>query len=220
MGISRRAPTLASAVQQSVVLCDHSRWCNNQRRHALRHICPRLILLWHADFHASKLFGNKSFKCFAVLRWQCLALLPLPSRPYHVYNGLAVRPSRNMAHFARSHPLLPMLHILAAKALYHMSARNHKTRINDPSNRSLPLQRGLLITLLISLPISCYIALLYCSAPMQLMAFNRNLPREDLRSGGVGFLMPCHSTPGHAYVHRMELADGRIWALGCEPPLH
>ncbi|KAJ7709677.1 Alg9-like mannosyltransferase family-domain-containing protein [Mycena rosella] len=117
------------------------------------------------------------------------------------------------------HPLLPMLHVFAAKALYDMSARNHKTRINGPSNRFLPLQRGLLITLLISLPISCYIALLYCSAPMQVMAFIRNLPREDLQSGGVGFLMPCHSTPGHAYVHRMELADGRIWALGCEPPL-
>ncbi|KAJ6597114.1 glycosyltransferase family 22 protein [Mycena vulgaris] len=117
------------------------------------------------------------------------------------------------------HPLLPVLHVFAAKTLYDMSASNHKTRINNPSKQVLPLQRRLLIILLISLPISCYIALLYCAAPIQVMAFIRNLPREELQNGGVGFLMPCHSTPGHAYLHRKELAGGRMWALGCEPPL-
>ncbi|KAJ7444883.1 glycosyltransferase family 22 protein [Mycena latifolia] len=116
------------------------------------------------------------------------------------------------------HPLLPMLHVFAAKASYDMSTSALKTRINDPSKRPLPLQRRILITLLISLPISCYIALLYCSAPIQVMSFIRSLPREELQNG-VGFLMPCHSTPGHAYLHRKELADGRMWALGCEPPL-
>ncbi|KAJ7085838.1 glycosyltransferase family 22 protein [Mycena belliarum] len=117
------------------------------------------------------------------------------------------------------HPLLPMLHIFAAKALHDLSASNHKNRINHPSKRSIPLQRRFLITLLISLPISCYIALLYCSAPIEVMAFLRNLPRGELGNGGVGFLMPCHSTPGQAYLHRPELAAGRLWALGCEPPL-
>ncbi|KAJ7087817.1 glycosyltransferase family 22 protein [Mycena epipterygia] len=115
------------------------------------------------------------------------------------------------------HPLLPMLHVFATKALHDISTSDDRTRINAPSKRHLP--RRPLITLLITLPISCYIMLLYCSAPIEVMAFIRGLPREELRNGGVGFLMPCHSTPGHAYLHRKELADGRMWALGCEPPL-
>ncbi|KAJ3567955.1 hypothetical protein NP233_g6034 [Leucocoprinus birnbaumii] len=32
----------------------------------------------------------------------------------------------------------------------------------------------------------------------------------------VGFLMPCHSTPGQAYLHR---PTWEVWSLGCEPPL-
>ncbi|KAJ7510092.1 glycosyltransferase family 22 protein [Mycena galericulata] len=117
------------------------------------------------------------------------------------------------------HPLLPMLHVFATKALYDMSALDRKTRTTGPSSGSFRLQRRHLITLLLTLPMSCYIALLYCSAPIQVMAFIRSIPREELRDGGVGLLMPCHSTPGHAYLHRPELADGRMWALGCEPPL-
>ncbi|KAF8211969.1 Alg9-like mannosyltransferase family-domain-containing protein [Mycena galopus ATCC 62051] len=89
----------------------------------------------------------------------------------------------------------------------------------NPSKQSLPLQRRLRIIVLLTLPVSCYIALLYCSAPIEVMAFIRSLPRDELRDGGVGFLMPCHSTPGHAYLHRPELANGKMWALGCEPPL-
>ncbi|KAJ6497068.1 glycosyltransferase family 22 protein [Mycena vitilis] len=97
------------------------------------------------------------------------------------------------------HPLLPLLHVFAAK--------------------SIPSHGRLWTTLLFTLPISCYIVLLYCSGPIQVMDFIRGLPRQELRDGGVGFLMPCHSTPGHAYLHRKELANGRMWALGCEPPL-
>ncbi|KAJ6630591.1 glycosyltransferase family 22 protein [Mycena sp. CBHHK59/15] len=104
------------------------------------------------------------------------------------------------------HPLLPLLHVFAAKALVDMSTTPR-------------IRWWTLIMLLLTLPISCYIALFYCSAPIQVMAFIQSLPREELRDGGLGFLMPCHSTPGHAYLHRKELADGRLWALGCEPPL-
>ncbi|KAF7294762.1 Mannosyltransferase [Mycena indigotica] len=75
------------------------------------------------------------------------------------------------------------------------------------------------ILLLFTLPATCYIVLLYCSGPIEVMAFLRGLPRQELATGGVGFLMPCHSTPGQAYLHRPELADGKLWALGCEPPL-
>ncbi|KAF7338111.1 Mannosyltransferase [Mycena venus] len=119
------------------------------------------------------------------------------------------------------HPLLPILHLFAAKTLCDVSVSSKNTHVEDqnPTKESLPLQRRLRIILLLTLPISCYIALLYCSAPIQVMTFIRGLPREELRDGGVGFLMPCHSTPGHAYLHRPELANGRMWALGCEPPL-
>ncbi|KAK7037923.1 mannosyltransferase [Favolaschia claudopus] len=119
------------------------------------------------------------------------------------------------------HPLLPLLHLLASKSLYDMSASSQGTPVNNRilSKYSPPLQRRFRITLLLTLPISCYIALFYCSAPIQVLGFIRNLPREELRDGGVGFLMPCHSTPGHAYLHRQELANGKMWALGCEPPL-
>ncbi|KAJ7724487.1 glycosyltransferase family 22 protein [Mycena maculata] len=109
------------------------------------------------------------------------------------------------------HPLLPILHVFAAKTLYDMS--DHQGHIN------YQLQRRLLAILLVTVPASCYIMFLYCNAPIRVMAFIRSLPREELRDGGVGFLMPCHSTPGHAYLHRPELAGGRLWALGCEPPL-
>ncbi|KAJ7272017.1 glycosyltransferase family 22 protein [Mycena haematopus] len=118
------------------------------------------------------------------------------------------------------HPLLPMLHLFATKSLGGMSTSSNETPMaNQNGSKSLILQRRLRIVLLSTLPISCYIALLYCSAPIEVMAFIRSLPREELRDGGVGFLMPCHSTPGHAYLHRPELANGKMWALGCEPPL-
>jgi phosphatidylinositol glycan class B len=119
------------------------------------------------------------------------------------------------------HPLLPMLHLFATKSFYDMSASRNTTRKGNqsPSKQYFPLERRWQITLLLTLPISCYITLLYCGAPIQVMAFIRSLPRDELRDGGVGFLMPCHSTPGHAYLHRQELANGRMWALGCEPPL-
>jgi phosphatidylinositol glycan class B len=114
------------------------------------------------------------------------------------------------------HPLLPLLHVFAAKALVDMSSATSPPSLKT---RFPKIRRRFLALLLLTLPISCYIAFVYCSAPIQVMSFIRSLPREELRDGGLGFLMPCHSTPGHAYLHRKELADGRMWALGCEPPL-
>ncbi|KAJ7063457.1 glycosyltransferase family 22 protein [Mycena amicta] len=107
------------------------------------------------------------------------------------------------------HPLLPLLHLLAAKSFFDLS----QARVFMLSPRKLQ------IFLLLTVPATFYIVVLYCSAPIEVMAFLRSLPREDLSHGGVGFLMPCHSTPGQAYLHRKELAQGNMWALGCEPPL-
>ena len=50
------------------------------------------------------------------------------------------------------------------------------------------------------------------------MSYLRALPQDELGKG-VGFLMPCHSTPGSVYLHRQGIAEGQVWALSCEPPL-
>ena len=137
------------------------------------------------------------------------------------------------------HPILPLLHIFAAKSLVDLAYNSPRlsnrpkmgTRQKKPSQLrttrtfihswlGLPdIPQKNLIFLLMSLPVSMYIVLLYCSAPISVLSYIRAIPKEELGPSTVGYLMPCHSTPGHAYLHRKELADGGAWALGCEPPL-
>ena len=136
------------------------------------------------------------------------------------------------------HPILPLLHIFAAKSLVdlaynppHPSNRPGKriregkqsqprTRTFIHSRLGLPnIPNKTLFFLLLPLPASMYIVLFYCSAPISVLSYIRTIPKEELGQSAVGYLMPCHSTPGHAYLHRKELADGGMWALGCEPPL-
>ena len=139
------------------------------------------------------------------------------------------------------HPILPLLHIFAAKSLVDLAYNPPRppngsgkgTRQNEQSHSRTRSSRtfihswlGLpdipnttLFFLLMSLPVSMYIILLYCSAPISVLSYIRAIPKEELGHSTVGYLMPCHSIPGHAYLHRKELADGGMWALGCEPPL-
>ena len=139
------------------------------------------------------------------------------------------------------HPILPLLHIFAAKSLVDLAynpprpsngsgkgTRQNKQNQSRPrSSRTLihsrldlpDIPNKTLFLLLLSLPVSMYIVLLYCSAPISVLSYIRAIPTEELGHSTVGYLMPCHSTPGHAYLHRKELADGGMWALGCEPPL-
>lgn len=139
------------------------------------------------------------------------------------------------------HPILPLLHIFAAKSLVDLAYNSPRlsngsrkgTRQKKPSQSRttssrtfIHLRLGLpdipnktLFFLLLSLPVSMYIVLLYCSAPISVLSYIRAIPKEELGHSTVGYLMPCHSTPGHAYLHRKELVDGGMWALGCEPPL-
>lgn len=112
------------------------------------------------------------------------------------------------------HPLLPLFHLFAAKSLVDLST----ARSRDKPKRLIPVRRHYLIFLLLTVPVSLYTTLFYCSAPISVMTYLRSLPDEDLK-GSVGFLMPCHSTPAHAYLHRPVLSDGRMWSIGCEPPL-
>lgn len=110
------------------------------------------------------------------------------------------------------HPLLPAMHILAAKSLVDSlpegaSRRSLSQRIS-PSHWLLTL----------SLPAIAYVTLFHERAQIEVMHYLRRLPAES--SASIGFLMPCHSTPWQAYLHRPDLAtDGVLWALGCEPPL-
>ena len=140
------------------------------------------------------------------------------------------------------HPILPLLHIFAAKSLVDLAYNSSRlsngsgegtTRQKRPnqsrttgsrtfihSRLGLPdIPNKILFFLLLSLPASMYIVLLYCSAPISVLSYIRAIPKEELGPSTVGYLMPCHSTPGHAYLHQKELADGGMWALGCEPPL-
>ncbi|KAG5645061.1 hypothetical protein DXG03_007151 [Asterophora parasitica] len=124
------------------------------------------------------------------------------------------------------HPILPLLYILAAKSLVDLSdRRQEKTKLAANSSTHLlmrtlpPIRQAFLVFLSLTIPASLYVVLFYCSAPISVLSYIRSLPADDLHVGGIGFLMPCHSTPGHAYIHRKELVHGKMWSLGCEPPL-
>lgn len=123
------------------------------------------------------------------------------------------------------HPLLPLLHILAAKYL----GDSYETFAVSPGSgtlvrpyqfggKLLSIRRGHIWLILAAIPAALYIVLLHASPQISVMSYLRNLPSDELRS--VGFLTPCHSTPWQAYLHRPDLAEpGRLWALGCEPPI-
>lgn len=116
------------------------------------------------------------------------------------------------------HPLLPMMHILAAESivkLIHSQEANPTPRAPATWNRPLFV---IPLILSISIPASVYVVFFHCTGQIKVMSFLRQLPVDN--STTIGFLMPCHSTPWQAYLHRPDLAQpGRMWALGCEPPL-
>ncbi|EIN07166.1 glycosyltransferase family 22 protein [Punctularia strigosozonata HHB-11173 SS5] len=134
------------------------------------------------------------------------------------------------------HPLLPLLHICAAKSLVDVYstpqqsrragtsevARSSSTTSTSPY-RYLP-RLALTLHLTLFVLSSIYLVFIHGSAQLAVMYYLRTLPPSGssnpaaLRS--VGFLMPCHSTPWQAYLHREDLKDtGRMWAISCEPPL-
>jgi phosphatidylinositol glycan class B len=125
------------------------------------------------------------------------------------------------------HPLLPMLHIFASRSLVELHHCSAKAEVEVPREKgknaiakpfSLPIRTRDLCLLLLAVPASIYVVFFHCVGQIKVMSYLRSLPPENLTS--VGFLTPCHSTPWQAYLHRPELAaPGRMWALGCEPPL-
>jgi GPI mannosyltransferase 3 len=119
------------------------------------------------------------------------------------------------------HPLLPLLHVLSSKSLvdaHDCRLPTRKSTANTGAKPLLPIRTSHLGFILCTVPASVYVVFFHCSAQISVMSYLRSVPSHDLSS--VGFLMPCHSTPWQAYLHRPELAvPGRLWALGCEPPL-
>jgi phosphatidylinositol glycan class B len=106
------------------------------------------------------------------------------------------------------HPILPFLHIIAAFSIVQ----------RFPGLPVSYIMRKLWWVIVPLLPIIAFVGLSYHATPIRVMYFLQSLPRSEVITGGIGLLMPCHSTPGQAYLHR-QIADGKIWALGCEPPI-
>lgn len=113
-------------------------------------------------------------------------------------------------------PLLPLLHILAAKPLLKFLELDAK-----------PLKKVKLAVLGVGIAINVGIAI-YTShfhqrGVVEVTHYLRHeyeknyLPAGDDTKMTVGFLMPCHSTPWRSHL---VYPDIDAWALTCEPPLH
>lgn len=114
------------------------------------------------------------------------------------------------------HPLLPLFHVLAARSvvnLYYTEKRaKHGYRWHQ-----LPVVRVCSVLMLLNVPALFYLTRVHGRAQVDVLYFFRSLPPVEVKS--VGFVMPCHSTPWQAYLHRPTMDSNRFWALGCEPPL-
>lgn len=122
------------------------------------------------------------------------------------------------------HPLLPVLHVFAAKSLVDsysnqaVPAYKYEQFGKEESKPTTTIKRSILWLLLATAPASLYVMFFHCSSQIGVTTYLRGIPPSESRT--IGFLMPCHSTPWQAYLHRSDLAEyGRLWALGCEPPL-
>ncbi|KAL5511606.1 GPI10 [Sanghuangporus vaninii] len=125
------------------------------------------------------------------------------------------------------HPILPLMIILSAKALVDSSitskvARKDTNQSKPPSSsvksKSAPISMKRKVICALGILPGVYVMQFHGRAQISVMSYLRSLNPSTLHS--VGFLMPCHSTPWQAYLHRPELEEGLLWALSCEPPLH
>ncbi|KAI5827158.1 glycosyltransferase family 22 protein [Schizophyllum commune Tattone D] len=118
------------------------------------------------------------------------------------------------------HPLLPLLHILAAKSIVDLSTPATPPSKPSKARSRFPVKRTHFALLALGIPASLYVVLIHNSAPISAVAYLHNLPASANATSVVGILMPCHSLPGQAYLHRPDFADPQVmWSLGCEPPL-
>jgi phosphatidylinositol glycan class B len=110
------------------------------------------------------------------------------------------------------HPLVPIMHLLAARSL--ISLHDRSSPRYSIRNTGLNIKRTHVVVLaLLSLAPSLYVMRWHSSAQIGVVSYLRGLPDTELRS--IGFLMPCHSTPAQSHLHRRI----PVWHLSCEPPL-
>lgn len=97
----------------------------------------------------------------------------------------------------------------------------------DDSIPALPIRSAhVTFIVLLSLPVIVWVTRFHGHAQVEVVRYLHHLGLQQKTGGetaspamcSVGFLMPCHSTPGQAYLHT-DLGDGKIWSLSCEPPL-
>ncbi|CAG8555451.1 1966_t:CDS:2 [Paraglomus occultum] len=74
----------------------------------------------------------------------------------------------------------------------------------------------LLLVLLVvtNLPVGIYMSLIHQRGVVDVMSYLRK-EAQNGRVSEIGFLMPCHSTPGYCNLH----VNVPIWFLTCEPPI-
>ncbi|KAG8861969.1 glycosylphosphatidylinositol anchor biosynthesis [Tulasnella sp. 330] len=114
------------------------------------------------------------------------------------------------------HPLLSMFHLIAARSAVDQYRRSSQAKHDKAAGKRkfLDVLPTCWLLQLLNIPIIIYVVFFHSSAQIAVMHYLRSMSTEELKS--VGFLMPCHSTPMHAYIHRPEV---EVWAIGCEPPL-
>jgi phosphatidylinositol glycan class B len=122
------------------------------------------------------------------------------------------------------HPVLPILHIFAAKGLVGPSESNtmekQPSAQGDSSGFLWTASKSHLALLLLQLPVILYCIAYRSSPQVSVMSYLRSLSRNGGEVRSVGFLMPCHSTPWQSHLHNPQLSHpGMLWAIGCEPPL-
>ena len=122
------------------------------------------------------------------------------------------------------HPMLPILHIFAAKALVESSKPNiteKQVSARGAISRFLrTAPKSHLTLLLLQLPVILYCITYRSSPQVSVMNYLQSLSQNGGLVRSIGFLMPCHSTPWQSHLHNPQLDHpGRLWAIGCEPPL-
>lgn len=114
------------------------------------------------------------------------------------------------------YPLLPMLHVLAAKPL---------AVFFSPSQGSSSYAKRMILCLLVGINvfIGWYTLFVHQRGVVDVLHYLRGRHEiVTLESGTgtittAGFLMPCHSTPWRSHLIYPEI---HAWALTCEPPLN
>ncbi|KAJ1877342.1 glycosylphosphatidylinositol anchor biosynthesis [Kickxella alabastrina] len=117
------------------------------------------------------------------------------------------------------YPLLPIGFVYAAMSMQSLagplwpssSSEDSAHRVGSGSPWSV--RRIVAYLLLTNVPATLYLNLVHQRGVIDVLSYLRRQPENDLT--GIGFLMPCHSTPFYSHLHR----NIPMWFLACEPPL-